>query len=384
MVTDPGGRMRIGIDVDWLAGPRRDGLYNHAAGLLAGLREAGRTAGVELYTWNRGPGAVAAPGFRVRDFRPPARLYRLRRRLLPLSRYGRLDVFQTTTHAGFPPVAGRVNAYLVPDLTTVRVPECHTAKTRADWDAYLDAVRRHADVVVTWSAHTRADAAEVLGIPPARIVAVPLGVGPEFRPVPPAEAAPALAALGVEFGRYLLTVGTVEPRKNHATLFRAYAALKARGRVAGVPLVVVGARGPESEAVLAELDRLGLTADDVRVVGFAGPLPALYSGATALAYPSRYEGFGLPPLEAMACGCPVVASTATSLPEVVGDAGLLADPDDADALAAHLGRLLADPELRAALSAAGRARAAGFTWRRYAEGLLAAYRAARPASRGCA
>ncbi|MBN9523940.1 glycosyltransferase family 4 protein [bacterium] len=373
--------MRVGIDTDWLAGPRRDGLYNHAAGLLAGLREAGLAGAATLYTWNRGPGAVAADGFRARDYRPPARLHRLRKRLEPFSRYGRLDVFQSMTHAGFPPVAGRLNAYLVPDLTTVRVPECHTAKTRADWDAYLDAVRRHADLVVTWSAHTRTDVADTLDIPLDRIAAIPLGCGPDFRPVPPAETAPALAALGVEFGRYLLTVGTVEPRKNHVTLFRAYAALKARGRVAGVPLVVVGAKGHDSDAIVAELDRLGLTADDVRMAGFAGPLPALYSGAAALAYPSRYEGFGLPPLEAMACGCPVVVSTATSLPEVVGDAGLLADPDDIDTLADHLGRVLAEPELRVRLVAAGRERAAGFTWRRYAEELFAAYRAARAARR---
>ena len=251
--------MRVGIDTDWLAGPRRDGLYNHAAGLLAGLREAGLAGAATLYTWNRGPGAVAADGFRARDYRPPARLHRLRKRLEPFSRYGRLDVFQSMTHAGFPPVAGRLNAYLVPDLTTVRVPECHTAKTRADWDAYLDAVRRHADLVVTWSAHTRTDVADTLDIPLDRIAAIPLGCGPDFRPVPPAETAPALAALGVEFGRYLLTVGTVEPRKNHVTLFRAYAALKARGRVAGVPLVVVGAKGHDSDAIVAELDRLGLT-----------------------------------------------------------------------------------------------------------------------------
>src|SRR5262249_6231545 len=90
--------------------------------------------------------------------------------------------------------------------------------------------------------------------------------------------------------------------------------------------------------------------------------------------PSRYEGFGLPPLEAMGCGCPVVASNATSLPEVVGEAGLLVDPDDADGLAARLGEVLENPELRERMRTAGIARAAGFTWRRYAEGLFSAYR----------
>ncbi|HEX4611306.1 MAG TPA: glycosyltransferase family 1 protein [Urbifossiella sp.] len=365
--------MRIGIDIDWLAGPRRDGLYNHAAGLLAGLREAGLAAGVSLYTWNRGPGAAPQPGFRVRDYRPPARLWRVRKRLERFSRYGRLDVFQTMTHAGFPPAAGRLNAYLVPDLTTLRVPECHTAKGRADWAAYLDQVRAHADLIVTWTNHTRDDVTRELGVPTGKVVAVPLGCSPEFRPVPAAEVAPVLAPLGLEPGRYILTVGTIEPRKNHITLFRAYAALKARGRVAGIPLVVVGSKGWGYDPILAEIDRLGLTAD-VRLVGFAESLPALYSGAAAMVYPSRYEGFGLPPLEAMACGCPVVTSNATSLPEVVGDAGLLADPDDVDGFADHLGRVLAEPESRARLSAAARGRAAGFTWRRYAEGLFAAYR----------
>jgi glycosyltransferase involved in cell wall biosynthesis len=142
-----------------------------------------------------------------------------------------------------------------------------------------------------------------------------------------------------------------------------------------LPLVVAGGKGWGYEPILAEIDRLGLT-DDVRLIGFADDLPALYNGAAALVYPSRYEGFGLPPLEAMACGTAVITSDATSLPEVVGDAGVLVNPDDVDGFTAAMGRVLADTGFRAELAAAGRERADRFTWKACAMGMVAVYRTA--------
>jgi glycosyltransferase involved in cell wall biosynthesis len=370
--------MRVAVEIDKLCEANRSGLFNHLVGFLAGVREAGLARQVTLLVHDKPLAALnveaveAMTGFRVEVFRNPRVLWRLR---VGASAFGRADVFQVTNCFKFPVLSGRLNAYLVPDLTTVRLPECHTPENRSFWAWMIEQVRQHADLVLTYSEHTRHDVMATLGIPAERVAAVPLAAGAEFRPLPAEAVAAKLRGHGLEAGKYVLTVGTIEPRKNHAALFRAYAALKARGKVAGVPLVVVGGKGWGWEPILAEVGRLGLS-DDVRFLGFADGLPELYNGAAVTAYPSRAEGFGLPPLEAMACGCPVVASDATSLPEVVGDAGLLVPPDDVEAIAESIGRVLAEPELRARLSVAGRERAKGFSWRGHAEGVFAAYRRA--------
>jgi glycosyltransferase involved in cell wall biosynthesis len=370
--------MRVAVEIDKLCEANRSGLFNHLLGFLTGVREAGLTRRVTLLVHEKPlpslhPDAVqAVAGFRVKVFRNPRVLWRLR---VGTNAFGRADVFQVTNNFRYPVLPGRVNAYLVPDLTTVHLPECHTPENRSFWAWMIEQVRKHADLVLTYSEHTRRDVVDTLGIPAEKVGAVSLAAGAEYRPLPADVVAAKLHGHGLEAGRYVLTVGTIEPRKNHVALFRAYAALKARGKVSGAPLVVVGGKGWGWEPVLAEVDRLGLS-DDVRFLGFADGLPELYNGAAVTAYPSRAEGFGLPPLEAMACGCPVVASDATSLPEVVGDAGLLVPPDDVDALAGAIGRALAEPELRSRLSVAGRERAKGFSWRGHAEGVFAAYRRA--------
>ena len=168
-------------------------------------------------------------------------------------------------------------------------------------------------------------------------------------------------------------MGTIEPRKNLLRLLEAYHQL--RQDPPAVPrLVFAGGQGWGVRPVFERVASLGL----VESVVFLGHvpdrlLPALYTGAAVFVYPSLYEGFGLPPLEAMACGTPVVVSDTSSLPEVVGDAGVLVDPGDVAALADALASLLVDPARRAALSAAGRRRAATFTWERAARQTLAAY-----------
>jgi alpha-1,3-rhamnosyl/mannosyltransferase len=370
--------MRVAVEIDKLCEASRSGLFNHLVGFLTGVREAGLTRQVTLLVHDKPlaslhvDAAEAMAGFRVKVFRNPRVLWRL---WVGASAFGRADVFQVTNNFTYPVLPDRVNAYLVPDLTTVHLPECHTPENRSFWAWMVEQVRTHADLVLTYSAHTRGDVVSTLGIPAEKVTAVPLAAGAEFRPLPADVVAAKLRGLELEAGRYVLTVGTIEPRKNHVALFRAYAALKARGKVNGVPLVVVGGRGWGWEPILAEVDRLGLSCG-VRLLGFADGLPELYNGAAVTAYPSRAEGFGLPPLEAMACGCPVVASDATSLPEVVGDAGLLVPPDDVDALAEAIGRVLAEPELRSRLAVAGRERAKGFSWRGHAEGVFAAYRRA--------
>jgi glycosyltransferase involved in cell wall biosynthesis len=166
-------------------------------------------------------------------------------------------------------------------------------------------------------------------------------------------------------------VGTVQPRKNYVRLIQAFAKMRedggGDGRSSALQLLIVGGRGWLYEDVVAEADKH----DSVRLLGFVEDedLPALYRGADLFAFPSLYEGFGLPVLEAMACGVPVVCSNASSLPEVAGDAALLVDPLDIGALSAALHRALEDDELRQTMVDRGLAQAARFTWERSARQL---------------
>jgi glycosyltransferase involved in cell wall biosynthesis len=181
---------------------------------------------------------------------------------------------------------------------------------------------------------------------------------------------------GLRADRYVLSVGTLEPRKNHARLVRAFDALAATRP--DLRLVLAGARGWKSGAVDSAIAAAGARAR-IHVLGgvSADDLAALYSGATAFAYPSLYEGFGLPVLEAMAAGAPVLTSTVSSLPEVAGDAALLVDPDDSDAMAGAMHELLFDEALRTRLAGMGLARAASFTWERTARATAESLRRAR-------
>jgi glycosyltransferase involved in cell wall biosynthesis len=234
---------------------------------------------------------------------------------------------------------------------------------------------RRAARVIAVSAHTASDVVARLGVPPERVAVVPNAVGEEFRPEPDARVlAEFRAAKGLP-ERFVLFVGTLEPRKNVAGLLRAFARVAAAEPE--VPLVIAGGKGWLYDEIFALHKQLGL-GDRVRFTGYAAAeeLPRLYAAATVFVYPSFYEGFGLPPLEAMACGTPVVASNASSLPEVVGEAGLTVDPRDEGALAAALLLLLRDPDRRAALRAAGLARAAGFSWARTVRETRAVYESA--------
>jgi glycosyltransferase involved in cell wall biosynthesis len=180
-------------------------------------------------------------------------------------------------------------------------------------------------------------------------------------------------SLGVGEAPFILALGVIEPRKNLRLLFDAYRILRDRHDLPHL-LVVVGRRGWLWEDTIEHAERSPYAAD-IRFVGFVpdGDLPALYSAASVFAFPSLYEGFGLPPLEAMACGTPVVSSSSSSLPEVVGEAGLLIDPHDAEGLADALERLLLDEQLHAEYRRRGLDQAATFTWQAAAQALLGVY-----------
>ena len=191
--------------------------------------------------------------------------------------------------------------------------------------------------------------------------------------------AAANTALGLDDRPYLLAVGVLQPRKNLALLLDAFALVKLGLKINGSPpphrLVIVGKRGwlDDTDAQLASLPEE--VTRDIVLAGYVADddLPALYGGAEALCYPSRYEGFGLPPLEALACGCPVLCSRSSSLPEVVGDAGILLSPEDSDAWARALGKLLSAPPILARWRERGPARAALFSWEKAARETLEVY-----------
>ena len=214
--------------------------------------------------------------------------------------------------------------------------------------------------VIAVSEWTARDAVEILGIPRERVVAIPNGVGEDMRLLDPERVAVWRRRRGLN-ERMILFVGTIEPRKNLPLLLRAYALLRRRG--VEHQLVIAGGKGWYYDNVFATTERLGLR-DAVAFPGYVSQddLPLWYNAADVFVYPSLYEGFGLPPLEAMACGTPAIVSNTSSLPEVVGQAGVMVDPDDPEALADAMEAVITDRERHRQLAEAGLERASHYTW----------------------
>ncbi|HEV7518771.1 MAG TPA: glycosyltransferase family 1 protein [Thermoanaerobaculia bacterium] len=262
------------------------------------------------------------------------------------------------------PLASRVPAVVtIHDLTTVLYPETHTAKVRLSILPFLERSLDRARRVIAVSEATAADLAFHFPACAPRVRVVYEGVDPSFTPGSREEVAASRRELGAPEG-YILYIGTLEPRKNVGVLLSAWESLR-RDDPATPPLVLAGGAGWQSDRLRTRIAALGsLYHGGVRYLGRVDSdrLLRLFQGARAFAYPSFYEGFGLPPLEALACGVPTVVSTASSLPEVVGDAALLVGPHDALALAAALRKILGEPARAADLARRGPLRAARFRW----------------------
>jgi glycosyltransferase involved in cell wall biosynthesis len=259
----------------------------------------------------------------------------------------------------------------VHDVSYARAPELFSRRDRALFRFVRPSLGRAARVIAV-SEFTRTDACDLYGLDPERVVTVANGVSPRYRPVPDARDR-GRERFGID-APYVLCVGALQPRKNVPLLVEAFARIGAVAQ--GHSLVLAGGDRGGRPAVLDAVHRARL-AGRVHLLGHVDEhdLPALYSGARALAFPSLYEGFGLPALEAMACGTPVVASNTTGLAEAVGDAALTIDPLSAHDLSQALERVLGDEGLRDTLTTAGRARAAEFTWARSARATADVYRA---------
>ncbi len=320
---------------------------------------------------SRKDGRTLLPGRRVNAWTPcHHRLERwaLAAELLPQ----RLDLLHSPDF--IPPAfgAGRV-VITVHDLNFIHFPQFLTADSLRYYAGQIEWAVRRAEHILADSHHTRNDLLALLNVPPDKVTTVYLAADEAFRPVEDFQ--PVLARYGLSAG-YILFVGTLEPRKNIPTLLAAYRQLLDR-RAIDVRLVLVGQPGWLAAGIFEVLERLDLE-PHVRILDDVFDLETLvrlYNGAGVLVTPSFYEGFGLPALEAMACGTPVIVSDRGSLPEIVGDAGLLVDPEDPAGLAAATQRVLDDDALRAELIERGLRQAGRFSWAETARQTLRIYRA---------
>jgi alpha-1,3-rhamnosyl/mannosyltransferase len=269
-----------------------------------------------------------------------------------------------------PYLPGVPSLVTIHDLIPVRYPHYIAQTQRIIFGITVRLAARVAQRVISVSQATAHDLADLLGLSVEKTVTIAEAAAPAFQPASPFEVEEIRARFDLP-ERYVLYLGSNKPHKNLARLVEAWARVQPQS----MPLVIAGVwdeRYPEPRRRAEELEL------DEEVL-FLGPLaepylPALYTGATAFVFPSEYEGFGLPVLEAMACGTPVACSDVSSLPEVAGDAALKLDPVDVDSIAGAIQRLLSDPDLRADLRERGLRQAASFTWERTAHETLALYR----------
>ncbi|MGH2956601.1 MAG: glycosyltransferase family 4 protein [Solirubrobacterales bacterium] len=372
--------MRIGIDVTSL---RRHhvGTDNYLKHLLAQLARADTEGRYFLFA-NLEDRALLRDtqpsNFSVLPVATRARATRLafQQAGLPvLASAMRLDVIHSPSQV-MPMVRGRARHLLtVHDLTQLSLPECHT-RLRRSW-AFRRAIHasvRRADLIVVPSAQVGSDVQGAFGVPAERVCTIPEGVSSEFSPAAATGSGPGIPSLGID-GPYALFVGSLEPRKGLETLLEAYLSLIASGDTEE-QLVIAGKRGWGYRGLLARARRPDLRGR-VRFAGYVDQaiLPALYANARAFVYPSRAEGFGLPPLEAMASGVPTVATRTSALAENLDGAAELVPVGDAAHLAGALRRVLRDEALRARLRERGLVRAARFRWETTARTTLDRYRA---------
>jgi glycosyltransferase involved in cell wall biosynthesis len=325
----------------------------------------------------RGPRGPAAQSLRdaVKSFVPFKRELRAAQQRLMAMHGLRRHAIDLYHEPNYVPVCYDVPVVTtVHDLSWLRYPETHPVD-RVRWlDKGLPRALEKSTAILVDSEFVRQEVLTTFGIVPERVTVVHLGVSEAFRPRSPGETAAALKPLDLVHGSYLLTVGTIEPRKNLAHALEAYTLLSPNLRER-FPLVVAGAKGWRAgpmEATLRQLADRG----QIRFLGHVpgSDLPALYAGAAAFVFPSLYEGFGLPPLEAMASGVPVLVSDRASLPEVVGEAGVMLDPERPERTAELLAGLLDDQGARTRWGRAGADRARAFTWSACARTTLDVYR----------
>ncbi len=284
---------------------------------------------------------------------------------------GPLDIFHSPDFV-LPPVRRGVRIVTVHDLAFLIHPECADHHLREFLERAVPRSAAEADYIIADSENTRNDVICLLDAKPDRVFVVHGGVDSSFRPAS-SDAVTEVRNTYELNDRYVLAVGVIEPRKNFPRLIEAYSRFRARTGM-DCQLVIAGGKGWLSEETFSQAERSPFPSD-IRFTGYVPDkdLAALYTGAELFAYPSLYEGFGLPVLEAMACGTPVVCANTSSLPEFAGDAALLVSPEDSDAIADALEAVCTDSGIREGLTQRGTERAAEYHWERSAEKLVGIY-----------
>ena len=370
--------MNVGIEAS-VMGSGRGGDETYLTSLLNGLA-AIADDDIDRFPVYLRPGAPVPPSIAGRAAFPvrvvPARgtpRYALTLPLALARERVRIDVLHSILHA---PLYSRVpRAVMITDLSFRHHPEFYQLHTRLRLDLLIPVHVRQARVVMTLSDFCKRDLINTYGVPAEKVFVVPVGIAPASGQHKAGAARPWLAARGID-GPFFLYVGNLQPRKNLGRLVEAFERARASdAALAQHRLLIAGAPwrwGREVSAVTGDPNTVrfvGRVTDEERNL--------LLGAADALVYPSIFEGFGLPPLEAMAAGTPVIASNTSAMPEILGDAALLVDPFDVAAIARALVRVASEPALRARLRERGSARAAAFTFRRTADRALAAFTAAR-------
>jgi glycosyltransferase involved in cell wall biosynthesis len=368
--------LHIAIDAHSV-GARLAGNESYAINLIESLAQIDSVNRYTLYVTKRE--AVDRfsdrwPNFSVRLTLPHTPLVRIPLTLSAELRRNPVDVLHVQfTSPPFPPCPVVVSIH---DLSFEHLPLTFKRRSRMQLRLTVRESARKAARILTLSENVRQDIIDTYGIAPERVTTIPIAAPAHFRPVTDDEEIQRVRHTYDIAGDYILSVGSIQPRKNLTRLVAAYARLRRERAEGKLPkLVIVGKRAWLYDETLRAIEEQGI-GDLTVLTGYVpdADLPALYSGAVCFVYPSYFEGFGLPPLEAMQCGAPVIAGNRTSLPEVLGEAGLLVDPFDEAAIASAIARLIDDSDLRAELRVKGLKRARVFDWHETARRTLAVYR----------
>lgn len=367
--------MRIAIDAHSI-GTRLGGNESYAANLIEALAQIDSVNHYTLYVTT----AEAIdryqqrwPNFLVRSTRPHTPLIRIPLTLSAELRKNPVDVLHVQFTA--PPFCPCPVVVSVHDLSFEHLPQTFHRRSRTQLRLTVRHSVRRAARVLTLSEHTRNDVMATYGIARPMIEVIPIAASPKFEPVLDDKELQRVRHIYRITSDYILSVGSIQPRKNLVRLVRSYTLLRDKLGADKLPkLVFVGKRAWLYDETLRALEDASL-GDSVILTGYVpeSDLPALYTGATCFVYPSIFEGFGLPPLEAMQCGTPVIIGNRTSLPEVVGDAALAVDPFDVNAIAAAIEQILYKPALRDKLRVRGLERAKMFDWQETARRTLSVY-----------
>jgi len=354
--------MHIAIDAHSV-GTQLAGNVTYITGLIEALAEIDTANQYTLYVTK--PEAVEKyagrwPNFRVRRTLPHFPLIRVPITLTAELRLRPVDLLFVQYSGPISVPCKLVTS--IHDISYEHLPETFKRRSRFQMRLTIPRTARMADHVVTPSEYSRQDLIDTYGLPPEKVTTIPLAASTFFKPVTEAAEIERVRKKYDLPGDYILGVGSIQPRKNLGRLISAYSQLSMK-RDDLPPMILAGKMAWLFEETLREIETHGLK-EKIRFTGFVPDedLPGLYSAAKCFVYPSFFEGFGLPPLEAMRCGTAVITGDRTSLPEVVGDAGILIDPFDVGAIAAAIERVLTDDKLREEMVQMGLERARQFTW----------------------